>query len=811
MERRFSIEAKAFWFSILNGSSLFRLEERRKHFVGFILVSSKCAAWLIATVESACLVEEDIAKSFREGNKAVMVHGGSNKSGRFLEVAVFAEGGRKGGIWIPEGRDGRGWRLFAGELRVFLDSLDGGSEKKGFHPASNSLSVPIKVAEVGVTGVGPKERTFAEVLQANPRSLADLKDVGADQRWAEDSTGSERMRPSMVKMAGAGKGWVNEVLGFFHLGLGRIVIGLLEGLLAGPKELSFRKRVRATIKGLKGFIKGYGAGPSGPTSVGHRDGVRRLKMGHRGVGLGRFSKPKRVRRFKPQRVRPLVTETTSPALGPVPSTQVAAEDFFGASIGESPALERVLGGSPLLDGDLEPAFEGCLGASDVGRPVGGGSSGAAQTSPVSSLLVTVVASDDGRPAEEGSSLGVVLSKDPEPAGEGPSVSEPPAHAVGSVLPVAENRLGVAVEGSAASVEPTPLAVIPAFSLTHGMGVVSGAIVDVSLGENSEKGGGLQQLSQVRSPAVIPAEESDLSLTVAAPPDASDGSSQMSGTGFSVPFAEEFLEFLPAGSLGKDWEDFYSSWHTDRLGMSDAELIKEAFALPWEVDEPASPSCRDKEASSSGAEGGTQTPVPMRSLLRRGFLGPRIVSPHPVVLKEVVPVFKGKDTSTAVEASSTSGPVIFPSLLEDKQGVHSTAAVVLPSSQVCQSSNRTLVMEPNPINSSVSLSQMWYNRRVKEKVARQLNKNKELIAEAVGVLPVGGGDRVTDALNLSPVLGLSWGGNDKKLRDIVEATVPKVKGMRELKNLDCDISPVKDKRRRGWSGSKNARSFPPEVH
>jgi hypothetical protein len=777
MERRFSIEAKAFWFSILNGSSLFRLEERRKHFVGFILVSSKCAAWLIATVESACLVEEDIAKSFREGNKAVMVHGGSNKSGRFLEVAVFAEGGRKGGIWIPEGRDGRGWRLFAGELRVFLDSFDGGSEKKGFHTASSSLSLPIKVAEVGVTGVGPKVRTFAEVLQANPRSLADLKDVGADQRWAEDSTGSEKMRPSMVKVAGAGKGWVNEVLGFFHLGLGRIVIGLLEGLLAGPKELSFRKRVRATIKGLKGFIKGYGAGPSGPTSVGRRDRIRRLKMGHRGVGLGCFSKPKRVRSFKPQRVRPPVTETTSLAVGLVPSTQVAAEDFYGASTGESPALERVLGGSPRLDGDLEPAFEGCLGASDVGCPVGDGSSGAAQTSPVSSLLVTVVASDDGHPAEEGSPLGVVLSKDPEPkrdlggipvfADEGPSVSEPLEHAVGSVLSVAENRLGAAAEGSAASVEPTPLAVIPAFSLTHGMGVA----VDVSLGENSVQGGGLQQLSQVRFPAVIPAEESALPLTVAAPPDASDGSSQMSGTGFSVPFAEEFLEFLPAGSLGKDWEDFYSSWHTDRLGMSDSDIIKEAFALPWEVDEPASPSCRDKEASSSGAEGGTQTPAPMRSLLRRGFLGPRIVS--------------GRDSQTA--------------------------AVVLSSSQVGESSNRTVVTEPNPINSSVSLSQMWYNRRVKEKAARQLNKNKELIAEAVGVLPVGGGDRVSDALNLAPVLGLSWGGNDKKLRDIVEATVPKVKGMRELKNLDCDISPVKDKRRRGCSGSKNARSFPPEVH
>jgi hypothetical protein len=34
--------------------------------------------------------------------------GGANKIGRFLEVAVFAEGGRKGGLWLPEGRDGKG-------------------------------------------------------------------------------------------------------------------------------------------------------------------------------------------------------------------------------------------------------------------------------------------------------------------------------------------------------------------------------------------------------------------------------------------------------------------------------------------------------------------------------------------------------------------------------------------------------------------------------------------------------------------------------------------------------------------------------
>jgi hypothetical protein len=117
----------------------------------------------------------------------------------------------------------------------------------------------------------------------------------------------------------------------------------------------------------------------------------------------------------------------------------------------------------------------------------------------------------------------------------------------------------------------------------------------------------------------------------------------------------------------------------------------------------------------------------------------------------------------------------------------------------------------PTNSSVSLSQLWYTRRVKEKVAKQLNKNKDLIAEVVGVIPVVEEDRVANALILAPVLGLSWGGEDKKLRDLVEASVPIVKGMRELKNLNRTISPVKGKRRRGWSGSKNAFSFPPEVH
>jgi hypothetical protein len=125
----------------------------------------------------------------------------------------------------------------------------------------------------------------------------------------------------------------------------------------------------------------------------------------------------------------------------------------------------------------------------------------------------------------------------------------------------------------------------------------------------------------------------------------------------------------------------------------------------------------------------------------------------------------------------------------------------------------------PINSSVSTSQLWYTQRVKEKVAKQLNKNKDMLIEAVVDISMVGEGRVFDAINLASVVGMSWGGEYKKLRDmltiidepVVEASVPKGKGMRELKNLDCSISPVKGQRWRGFLGSKNAFYFPLEVH
>jgi hypothetical protein len=122
----------------------------------------------------------------------------------------------------------------------------------------------------------------------------------------------------------------------------------------------------------------------------------------------------------------------------------------------------------------------------------------------------------------------------------------------------------------------------------------------------------------------------------------------------------------------------------------------------------------------------------------------------------------------------------------------------------------------------------YSQRIKDKVAMQLLKNRDLLAEIVADIPVEGYSKeVFDTMNFAPVVGLSWGGDDKRLLNLFsvieeekrELAAPKVKGKREFKNLACSLnieargrrsSQAKCQRRWDFLGSKNAFSFPPEV-
>jgi hypothetical protein len=70
-------------------------------------------------------VKEGSATGFQEDENRVFVRKGYNKAGKFLEVAVEADGGRKGTIWLPEGRKGWDWRRFVNEMKRMLEFQGG--------------------------------------------------------------------------------------------------------------------------------------------------------------------------------------------------------------------------------------------------------------------------------------------------------------------------------------------------------------------------------------------------------------------------------------------------------------------------------------------------------------------------------------------------------------------------------------------------------------------------------------------------------------------------------------------------------------
>jgi hypothetical protein len=110
-------------------------------------------------------------------------------------------------------------------------------------------------------------------------------------------------------------------------------------------------------------------------------------------------------------------------------------------------------------------------------------------------------------------------------------------------------------------------------------------------------------------------------------------------------------------------------------------------------------------------------------------------------------------------------------------------------------------------SSISKSELGYFQRVNNKVAKQLIKNKELLVEDLDEGDEGYSSEVHRKMKMASMIGVTWDGEDKKMLDVLSVRERKAKGLRELKNLDCSVSPVKNQRRQGRNGSKYAITFP----
>jgi hypothetical protein len=69
--------------------------------------------------------------------------------------------------------------------------------------------------------------------------------------------------------------------------------------------------------------------------------------------------------------------------------------------------------------------------------------------------------------------------------------------------------------------------------------------------------------------------------------------------------------------------------------------------------------------------------------------------------------------------------------------------------------------------TVSKSQVVYGQRVKDGISKQLLKNKEILTKVVADIQAEGFSKeVIRTMNFAPVVGLSWGGDDKSMLNLL---------------------------------------------
>jgi hypothetical protein len=233
----------------------------------------------------------------------------------------------------------------------------------------------------GLSGLCSKACTFTEILTSKPR-LCGVKKTGGVDLWREVAGSMKLIRGSDVK------GWAEHLLGFVQLGLGRVIAGLLEGLLVGLDDVPICKRIRAVLK----RIKASKAGPVlVPTSNGRASGFCRVKLGLKGNGLGCSFKPKKAVVYGPSKLASEVRLPLSSQRPLAEESKLAVEVRLGALDAEISVLEREVGKSPLLSMLL--AWEVRVGESDGDGPLMGEPillAGALEVPLVSALEIPVV-------------------------------------------------------------------------------------------------------------------------------------------------------------------------------------------------------------------------------------------------------------------------------------------------------------------------------------------------------------------------------------------------------------------------------------
>jgi hypothetical protein len=325
----------------------------------------------------------------------------------------------------------------------------------------------------------------------------------------------------------------------------------------------------------------------------------------------------------------------------------------------------------------------------------------------------------------------------------------------SVLKQDSEELG-AVTGSSGSLVRSP-----EFSRKLGSGVEAGTVEDVFgvVGDLSAQGEGPigeLQVHSSRSPELL-TEKSPMS------PERSPELSLIRGLDVDDGYAVENL----IGVVGD----------SSKQGDVNGELLVRYpdFPFPLKSDGESDDESDSGDLNAGECDSVTVDPPPVKNMIKRGFFGPRPAVSSTVVIESL---------------PDPAGELI-------RRGSLSVGMTDLDRDR----------SHPMSSNSGIFKPELEYFRMVKQKAAKQRIKNKELLVEDLDEGVQGYSNEVHRTMKMASVMGLTWGGEDKKMLDVLADRERKAKGFRELKNLDCSISPVKSQRRQGRNGSKFANSFP----
>uniref|UniRef100_A0A2N9EVU3 Reverse transcriptase domain-containing protein n=1 Tax=Fagus sylvatica TaxID=28930 RepID=A0A2N9EVU3_FAGSY len=140
--RFFYVESKSFEI-VKNAIELSLIERSRNHF-SIVTMGFVAALWLFDVLLEVAKLSNDqnLFRSFREGNKIFVLQKQRNGKGRFVTISALGDSKSKGYVIISEGRDACGWHGLSQEINNIMAAQNHGNREVNQHrPQSRHLTV----------------------------------------------------------------------------------------------------------------------------------------------------------------------------------------------------------------------------------------------------------------------------------------------------------------------------------------------------------------------------------------------------------------------------------------------------------------------------------------------------------------------------------------------------------------------------------------------------------------------------------------------------------------------------------------------